>query len=384
MATTAGFVVGSVLTVAYSARFAATVLARPAPGAPPVPAPRASFVAPAAVLAGLTVAGGLAVSALVEPLTDGATQALAPGSEHVHLALWHGFGVPLALSALTVALGAALVVGRDRVARVQAALAPRTNGDDVFAGLVHGLNVVAGRVTGVVQSGSLPVYLAVTLLTAVVTPAAAVVLHGRFPGWPAFAETPLQVFLAAALVAAALVAAVTDRRFVAVVLLGVVGYTMGLIFVVQGAPDLALTQFSVETLSIVVFMLVLRYLPSGFKRRAPAMVTWVRAVIASTVAVGVFALTIISTGSRTEPSVSAEVLAAAEEDGAGDNVVNVVLVDIRGLDTLGEISVLVLAAVGVVALARADRRPRGHAPPESDDESTPPAPEAVGTAKEGT
>jgi multicomponent Na+:H+ antiporter subunit A len=366
VAVTAGLVAGSVLTVAYSARFAATILARPAtaPGTTAVaPPPRPSFVAPAAVLAGLTVLAGLALGA-VEPLVDAAAGALDPAVGHVHLSLWHGLGWPLALSAVTVGLGALLVAGRGRVARVQAALAPGRDGDDVFAALVRGLNIVAGRVTGVVQSGSLPVYLAVVLMTAVVLPGGALVLRGGFPGWPRFAETPLQAALAAVLVGASVAAAVVRRRFAAVVLLGAVGYGMGLVFVVQGAPDLALTQFAVETLSIVVFMLVLRHLPSRFEREVPAIGTGIRLAVASTVAVGVFFLTLISAGSRVAVPVSGEVVARSLPDAGGANVVNVVLVDFRGLDTMGEVSVLVLAAVGVVTLARFGVRHRPSTPGE--------------------
>jgi multicomponent Na+:H+ antiporter subunit A len=194
-----------------------------------------------------------------------------------------------------------------------------------------------------------------------------------------FTQTPLQAFLAAVLVSTAVAAAASRRRFVAVVFLGAVGYTMGVVFVVQGAPDLALTQFAVETLSIVVFMLVLRHLPGAFERRAPAIGTWLRLLIASTVATGVFVLAIISAGSRTEAPLSREVVSRAAEDGGGSNVVNVVLVDIRGLDTLGEVSVLVLASVGVVALARSGRRPPGAGPaPPADDRPRPasvPAPD---------
>jgi multicomponent Na+:H+ antiporter subunit A len=197
----------------------------------------------------------------------------------------------------------------------------------------------------------------VILLPAVAVPGVALVLGGTWPGWPQFAETPLQVLLAAVIVGAAVATTVVKRRFTAVVLLGAVGYGMGAVFIVQGAPDLALTQFAVETLSIVVFMLVLRNLPARFEPRTPAIATWMRLLVASIVAVGVFVLALVSSGTRLPRSVSDEVVARSLPDGGGANVVNVVLVDFRGLDTLGEISVLAVAGVGVVALARSRRRP---------------------------
>jgi multicomponent Na+:H+ antiporter subunit A len=159
------------------------------------------------------------------------------------------------------------------------------------------------------------------------------------------------------IIGAALAASVVRRRFAAVVLLGAVGYGMGIVFVVQGAPDLALTQFAVETLSVVVFALVLRNLPDRFEPRTPAIATWIRVVVASIVAAGVFTLALVSSGAQLPRTVSPGIVERSLPEGNGRNVVNVVLVDVRGLDTLGEISVLAVAGVGVVALARARRRP---------------------------
>jgi multicomponent Na+:H+ antiporter subunit A len=353
----AGLVAGSVLTLAYSVRFARAVLARPPAGAVGVHAPSRWFVAPAAVLALLTVVGGLFAGVLTEGIVDGAVGALDAEAGHVDLSLWHGWTLALGLSLLTYGLGAVLVAGREPVARLQRALAPPFGGDDAFVAVLRGLNRIAAQVTRVVQSGSLPVYISVILLTAVVVPGGALVMNDAWEGWPRFAETPLQALLAAIIVGSAVGAAVVRHRFAAVILLGAVGYGMGAVFIVQGAPDLALTQFAVETLSVVVFMLVLRNLPARFERRTPAIAAWIRLVVASTVAVGVFCLALVSSGTRLPRNVSDEIVARSLPEAGGSNVVNVVLVDFRGLDTLGEISVLAVAGVGVVALARARRRP---------------------------
>ena len=130
-----------------------------------------------------------------------------------------------------------------------------------------------------------------------------------------------------------------------------------LLFVVLGAPDLALTQVACETLSVVVFLLVLRMLPERFEHSTPAVRVVPRLVLS--VAVGLFCvgLTVAAAGSRTANPVSDEMVDRARPDGHGNNVVNVVLVDIRGMDTLGEVTVLVTAGIGVAALARAGRRP---------------------------
>jgi multicomponent Na+:H+ antiporter subunit A len=357
--TLAGLVAGSVLTVAYSVRFAATLLAPAAtmqqPEQAPAPPPAGAFAAPAAALAALTVVAGLGVGRLLSPLVEAAAHDLYGRVEPVHLSLWHGITGALGLSLLTYALAALVIAGRQRLARIQVALAPDVGGDAAFAASLRGLNMAARRVTGVMQSGSLPVYCGVILLTAVGAPAVALAVNGGWAGWPRWSETPAQTLAAVVIIVAALGAVSSSRRFAAVLLLGAVGYGMGVLFVIQGAPDLALTQFAVETLSIVLFMLVLRHLPGRFER-PPAGTTWLRGLVAGAVGLGVFWFALIAGGVRVANPISTELVQRSLPEADGRNVVNVVLVDFRGLDTLGEISVLAVAAVGVVALARVGRR----------------------------
>lgn len=351
-------VVGSTLTVVYTVRFAVTVLRRPVDARSSPPAPGSLFLAPAAVLAALTLAFGVGVGGLVDPLASAAAVALDPAAGKLHLALWHGLGLPLLLSAVALGTGLALVALAVPFDRLLERLALPWSGADGYAATVRGLNRLARRTTGVVQNGSLPVYVAVILMTAVVVPASGL-LSAPWPGWPSVAHTPGQGLLAAAIVLAAIGAATANRRFVAVVLLGGVGYSMGLLFVFQGAPDLALTQFAIETLLLVAFVLVLRFLPAQFERQRPAVATWTRLAVATAVAVTVFFFALLSAGSRVDSPVGPDLIDRALPEAGGRNVVNVVLVDFRGLDTLGEISVLATAALGVVALARVRRSDTG-------------------------
>jgi multicomponent Na+:H+ antiporter subunit A len=168
--------------------------------------------------------------------------------------------------------------------------------------------------------------------------------------------------IAALLVVAAVAATVATRRFAAALLLGAVGYGMAVFFVVQGAPDLALTQFAVETLSVVVFLLVLRRLPDRFERRRPAVGRSARLAVSATVGGFVALMAIAASGARSAAPISTAMSRGALAEGDGRNVVNVILVDIRGLDTMGEITVLVAAGIGITALARAGERPRPRRP----------------------
>ncbi len=360
--TLAGIVAGSVLTAAYSLRFAAAFV-RPDSIAGSVRAratldqgPSSALVAPAVVLACVSVALGLHPTAWSH-VVDQAAHALDVRAG-AHLALWHGFSAPLLLSLLTVGAGFVLFGQRRRVAVVQARVAPAVSGRDAYEGIVRSTLRVAGRVTSTLQSGSLPAY-TVTILTTAAIATSVALLGGRWwPGWPEVIGRTAHVPIAALIVVGALAATMASRRFAAALLLGVVGYGMAILFVVQGAPDLALTQFAVETLSVLVFLLVLRRLPDRFERRTPAVIRSVRLAISVAVGAFVVLMAITSAGWRTQEPVSDAMSQRALPDGDGRNVVNVILVDIRGMDTVGEVTVLVAAGIGIVALARGGEQPR--------------------------
>lgn len=356
---------GSVLTVAYSLRFTAALVRPDLVAAADARTtgdhgPGLGFILPGIVLATATMVLGI-VPALWSGLIDAAATTLDPASG-AHLELWHGINAPLVLSMVTLGAGIALFGARRWVAAGQARLAPKTTGLEIYEAIVRGVLRVAARSTSIVQSGSLPVYATLILATAALAPLVAMVSGRWWTGLPELIGRPAHVPVAVLLATAALAATVAARRFAAVLLLGVVGYGMAVLFVVQGDPDLALTQFAVETLSVVVFLLVLRRLPDRFERRPVPVVEGI-ARLGVSAAVGVFVVVtaFAAAGSRTEAPVSREMSEEALTEGDGKNVVNVILVDIRGLDTVGEVTVLVAAAIGITALARSGRTPHGAA-----------------------
>jgi multicomponent Na+:H+ antiporter subunit A len=175
----------------------------------------------------------------------------------------------------------------------------------------------------------------------------------------------VQVVVGLLILAAAAGATVMRNRLAAVLLIGVTGYGCGMIFAFHGAPDLALTQFLVETVTLVVFVLVLRTLPAESdaakvrKHRLP------RAALALGVGASVTALAAFAMAARRGTPIADLLPDAAYHRGHGANTVNVLLVDIRAWDTLGEISVLLVAATGVASMVFRHRR-FGAAPRVSD------------------
>lgn len=373
---------GSMLTVAYAIRFhwGAFVLPRRRARAEAGPGttPSTRFVAPVVLLTLLTVLLGV-VPSVADGLVTAAVRALGGAEGTVHLAPWHGLNVPVALSAITLAGGTLIAVadrGAQRVLRWGRAM---PSADTAYLGVLHAVGATARRSTAVVQNGSLPVYAGVILTTAAALPALAFLRRSGWPGWPAMGDIG-DVPIAAMLVVAAFGAATVRRRFSAAVFLSAAGYAMAAFFVAYGAPDLALTQVVVETLSTVVFVLVLRRLPERFERQSSVRRRVLRLGIAGLVGATVFAFAIIAGGVRTAPPISDELVARSVPDGHGRNVVNVILVDFRALDTLGEITVLAVASIGAVALARVGRR-TAEASGGSEDEPQPAPIEAPGVRR---
>ena len=344
---------------------------QPAPALEEPHAPSFGFVAPAAVLTVCTIVFGL-VPRLLDDLVAAATIALEPGAHPADLQLWAGFNAAVVLSIVIVAAGLVLTflrgpveVGQRRISRRLAFL---PSSEQVFLAILRGVNTIARVVTATLQNGSLPIYVSIIVLTVTLVPLTS--FADDMGDLPEFVESPIHVVLVALIISAAIGASITRRRIAAALMLGGVGYSMAGLYVARGAPDLALTQFAVETLSTVLFVLVLRFLPARWDHRAPtAIATPMRLAVAGAVGIAVFVFAITASNARSdvrEPSMSVEQIAAAKPEGGGKNIVNVILVDFRGWDTMGEITVLVVAAAGAVSLARTGRR-RGEPGPEFEE-----------------
>lgn len=354
-------VAGSALTAAYGARFLWGAFATKRDLRDPVEPesvarPPRGFIAPAAVLAGLTVLWGVAPG-LVEPAVASAATAAHRSAHSLHLAAWHGLGHPLALSALAIVIGlvSSVAVKRgvgSRLARMAARVPNPTAG---YASSLNGLNHLADRTTAVVQPGSLPFYTGVILLTVVALPGGWLIRSFLLPEGMVLSESPFQLVAALAVATAAVGAAAAARRMGAVVFLGAVGYSVAVLFIVHGAPDLALTQVLIETLTLAIFVLVLRLLPERFESTRWRLQRVWRVTISTAIGVFVAAFTLAATAGRVAEPVGDRYLDLADQAG-GKNVVNLILTDFRALDTLGEITVLAVAALGIIALVGASRR----------------------------
>jgi multicomponent Na+:H+ antiporter subunit A len=167
-----------------------------------------------------------------------------------------------------------------------------------------------------------------------------------------------ELVLAALIVSGAFVTARAPSRLSSVAALGLVGYGVALTYVLYGAPDLAMTQFMTETLTVILFVLVFYHLPR-FTRLSSARARWRDALIATAAGTLMTVLVLAATVLPLDSGLRDFYARASRPLGHGRNVVNVILVDFRALDTLGEITVLGVAAIGVFALLKL-RPPKGH------------------------
>ncbi|PJE99591.1 Na+/H+ antiporter subunit A [Streptomyces carminius] len=365
----AALLAGSALTVTYSARYLWGAFAAK-PGVPATPAgdPAAEralgMAVPIAALVSAALALGVwypGTTALTEPYADTLTAEQKP----YHLALWHGLTPSLALTAVTLAAGLLLYRALPALGRAGDRLpARRPDAQEGYARAVRGLDRTAVGFTRRTQVGSLPVYLTVLLVTVLAVPGTALLLRDVTVPAPPLWASAVQVPLGVVVLAAAVVLTRVRRRLSAALLVGAVGYGVAGLFLVQGAPDLALTQFLVETLTLVIIVLVLRGLPADFgfrpgTRRARRL----RLVVASATGVLVGLLTMAASAARRDPAVSAYYTEHVKEAGS-HNIVNAIIVDFRALDTLGEIAVLMVTAIGVGALIAVPARKGKTGPPE--------------------
>lgn len=320
---------------------------------PPHEAPWAMLLGPA-FLAVMGVVIGMMPGIFAAPVVSAAVAALHPVTVGVQIVLWKGFNLVLGLSMLTVVMGIAAYAGRAHLLRAFAGLRRMAHVGPLQAydGVLAGMLALARTQTRLVQSGYLRVYVATVVLFLAATAIATVTLGGTGPGALRITRVHVaEVSLGAVMVLAAWTAARAESMLAAIAALGIVGYGVALMFVMFSAPDLAMTQFAVETLTIVLFILILPRLPRLRRLSRPAV--RVRDMLAAGAAGALLAIAVLFAARQGPPSRLARYFADNSLPLAhGRNIVNVILVDFRALDTLGEITVISVAAVGIVALLR--------------------------------
>jgi len=309
---------------------------------------------PPLVLAVLGLACGIAPSLIEDTLVQPAVTAILGRPASVDLALWHGINLPLMLSMLTIVIGGGIYAFHDELRALLIRYGARfpLTADRVWDGLIDGLRWFAAMQTALLQNGILHRYLFVVFAAFAGLLGIALFASGSpVPHMVAPALTVAEWAVVVLTLAGTAMTVFSRSRLAAVCALGVVGIGVALIFVLFGAPDVAITQLMVETLVVILVALVMLRLPRLTHdvgtplRRADAVVAVaVGAVVAA-------ALLAVVTG-PIDRSITDFFETASVPEAFGRNIVNVILADFRALDTFGEIAVVAVAALAAYALIR--------------------------------
>ena len=310
---------------------------------------------PVEVLVVVCLAVGILPAITIAPvLHAAATGVLGEGNvPYYSLAIWHGWNVPLMMSLFGLAAGIGLYFGIRRLIDLYG-ISYDSLGRRLYEWKLERAVGLANRLTDALGNGSLQRYLLLMVLASLVM-GSVPFLHASLAPGQSQPMPPLGWLVWATGVAATLATVVLHRRrLVALVVMGAVGLAVSLAFMLLSAPDLALTQLLVEMVTIALMLLALNYLPEESPRERSALRRWRDGAIALAAGGGVAAL-VYSVITRPLDTVAGEMLALSLPDGGGGNVVNVILVDFRGFDTLGEITVFGIAGLVVHAMLRRAR-----------------------------
>lgn len=345
---------GALFSVAYSFRYIVHVFLGPVRNDYPAKPhdPGFGMWAAPGFLVVLVVAIGIAPF-LAEPLVKTTARAVTGGAlPDFHLKIWHGLTPALFMSMAAVLGGALLLAVHRPLARVWEA-APRPEAKVIFDAVTRAATALSAALTDGIHNGALTRNAAVFSVTVLAVGFLAYTGGSMAP--PTRELLPVTALPAIGwlllVLATICLVAFHRNRFMALVLMGIVGLIVSMGFVYLSAPDLALTQISVEVVTIVLLLLALNFLP----RETPIESSMGRrmrdAVIAVAGGGAVTGLTYaILVRDFAAESISAFHLANSYKGGGGTNVVNVILVDFRGFDTYGEIIVLGIAALVIFAL----------------------------------
>ena len=348
--------IGATFSVGYSFRFLAHGFFGPVrhdyPHTPHDPGP--GLWGPPAFLALLVVLVGLFPMTMAAWLVDAAAAAVTGEPVSVKISIWHGLEAVALWMSLAALGGGLMLLGSFASLRALWDAAPRPEAKPIFDGLVEPLAAFARALTTAVHNSSLSRAIAVAVLAIAGAGAWAFTSGAHVPGTRALLPIePTVALIWAVVVIAALATPLYHRdRAVALLLTGVVGLMIAPMFVYFSAPDLALTQLSVEVVTILLMLLALNFLPKSTPVESTAPRRLFDVAVAGIAGAGMAALAwMMLTRAPAFPPISHFHLAQSKPGAGGTNAVNTIIVDFRGYDTYGEIIVLGIAALVIFALS---------------------------------
>ena len=319
--------------------------------------PSLGMRAPAILLATLCILVGIIPALMVEPIVNAGTRASTQLStfEGVHLAIWHGFNLPLLMSAIALIGGVIFYFSLAKGGRIREIdldpILGKFQGKLLFEDFLKHLLLISRKIKFKTETGSLQNYLLWIVTFSIAMVATPLLNQGLTTGTRELTHAPLMAIVLWLLLFSAcwMMLWFHHERIKAVLISGAIGLVVTMVFVTLSAPDLALTQITVDVVTTVLLLMSLSLLPQLTPYESSRTRRWRDAIIAIGGGLGIGWITwLILT--RDHNSISWFFIQQSIPLGGGSNIVNVILVDFRGFDTFGEITVLGIAAIGAVCL----------------------------------
>ncbi len=350
-------VLGSIFTFVYSmylffGTFRGTYKEEQLP-VKPHEAPFMMLVSPMILVLGVIIIG-LVPSIFNDGLLTHAASAVFGSEVTKEISFWHGFIPPLYMSLAVVAIGTLLYVFKSKWERIYSVMPGKFSFNRIYDWAVNQLESASSRITSSYMNGSMRLYM-VLLLVAVtgITFFGLWMTNGfNFEVTDVAPVTIHEVLIAIVMAAAAIATIFVRNRLAIIIVVGVVGYGLAILFVLYRAPDLALTQLIVETVTVALFLLCFYHLPNLKKRTESLAHRGVNLFVSLGFGALLLVISLSAYNSRFFDTISGYFTENSYKLGGGDNIVNVILVDFRGLDTLFEVAVLFGAGLGIYSLIR--------------------------------
>jgi multicomponent K+:H+ antiporter subunit A len=319
--------------------------------------PALGMRAPAILLATLCILVGLIPGILVEPIVNAGTAASTQIADFhgAHLALWHGFNLPLLMSAIALFGGVIFYFSLAKGGKIREIdldpILGKLQGKILFEDFLKNLLKFSRKIKQKTETGSLQDYIAIILVFSVAVVATPLLNQGLGTGTRELTQAPMIAIVLWLLLFSScwMMLWFHHERIKAVLISGAIGLVVTMVFVCLSAPDLALTQITVDVVTTVLLLMSLSLLPQLTPYESKKGQRYRDAVIAIVAGVGIGWITWLML-TRDHNSLSWFYIQQALPLGGGSNVVNVILVDFRGFDTFGEITVLGIAAIGALCL----------------------------------
>ncbi|MFC4323459.1 Na+/H+ antiporter subunit A [Litchfieldia salsa] len=315
---------------------------------------------PPIILASLVIIFGPFANILSQSIIEPAMASIQPsllgenGTYHVHLYYWHGWNIEIFMTMGVIALGTIMFITLLKWSKIYDVFPKRLTLNKLYDGGLVALERSSYKLNKFYMTGFIRDYLVMIFAFMIVVLLSSLFIKDAF----AFTTTnsaPIgiyEVVLALVMVAATVAILFAKSRLTSIISLGVVGYSVSLFFVLFRAPDLALTQLIVETVSVALFLLCFYHLPELKLKPKPLSFRLPNLVISLGVGTVVTLLALSANGTKLFDSISSYFVEASYKEAGGKNMVNVILVDFRGFDTLFEIAVLCIAALGIFTMIR--------------------------------